>query len=77
MHALEVRLPNGVLRATPSTDPAYPGIDVEFIADNENTNDLSRPRVLIEQSEDTPLRALIWNNPRSEDYSEEIKLLLK
>lgn len=68
----------GKLIATPSTDPNYPGIDIEFIADKENPNDISNPRVLIEQiTEDTnkhTIRALLWNNPSQEDYSHKIEL---
>ena len=70
---LEVRLSNGVLRATPSCDSNYPGIDVEFIADDDTGADASRPRILIEKPIDEEhVRALIWHNKESEDYSTEI-----
>jgi hypothetical protein len=74
MEAMEVKVQGGILRATTTTDVEYPGIDVEFIADNEPENILSRPRVLIESpiSDKGNIRALIWNDPRSEDYTEEI-----
>ena len=78
LSAMEVAIPGGILRATESTDPDYPGIDVEFIAFEENyKNDrfLSRPRVLTEYSiEDNELRTLIWADETKEDYSEEIEL---
>lgn len=71
-HSLIVNVEGGYLRADPSQDPDYPGIDVEFIADNEPDDIYSRPRVLFEKPIDGSLRALIWNNPSSEDYEEEI-----
>ena len=74
--ALEIAVPGGFLRAIKSTDPEYPGIDVEFIASVENKHYgefLSRPRVLTEYSiEDNELRTLIWADKTSEDYSEDI-----
>lgn len=78
--ALTVRVKNGWLVATESPDPDYPGIDVEYIADNDSINIkdmLSRPRVLIEYPADgsDSLRALIWNNPHNEDYEEAVDLL--
>lgn len=74
--ALQIRLGNGYLVATISADPDYPGIDVEYVDDNEKETDLSRPRVLIESPIDDngAIRALVWNDSESEDYVEEIKL---
>lgn len=76
---ITVRVKNGFLVATPSTDPNYPGIDVEFVADTDTGAgaNMSRPRVLIEQpiNEDgnyETLRAIVWNNKHSEDYSNSI-----
>lgn len=79
-NALTVRVKNGWLVATKSSDPDYPGIDIEYVADNERVkaNDmLSRPRVLIEYPSKgvESLRALIWNNPHNEDYEEAVALL--
>ena len=76
MHVLQIRLPNGYLVVTISQDPNYPGIDVEYIDDNENEMDLSRPRVLVEApiEDNGAIRALIWNDPTNEDYEEEIEL---
>lgn len=75
-NTLQIRLPNGYLIATISQDPDYPGIDVEYVDDNDNVADLSRPRVLIEAPVDDNgrIRALIWNDPTNEDYEEEIEL---
>lgn len=72
-NVLIVKVNGGYFRAEPSQDPDYPGIDVEFISDTENEDDLSRPRVLFEYPiEDGELRVLVWNNPKNEDYEEEI-----
>ena len=73
-----VNLPGrGNLVATKSSDPDYPGIDVEFIPTTDNGENLSRPRVLIEWPNQTngSLRALIWDDPNSEDYTREVILL--
>lgn len=71
---LEVTLPNGTLVADKVSDPNYPGIDIEFIPDDEPEIPLStRPRILVERPiEDEQLRALIWSDPAKEDYTEEI-----
>lgn len=75
--AMEVKVPGGVLRATKSLDPEYPGVDIEFIAAAEDRSCgkfLSRPRVLMEYKiEDDELRTIIWADEKSEDYSEDIK----
>ncbi len=71
---MHTRVEGGYLAATICPDPDYPGIDVEYVADNDTGEDLSRPRVLIEYPIDGNLRALIWNNPKDEDYAEEIIL---
>ncbi len=71
---IHTRVKGGYLAATICPDPDYPGIDVEYVADNEDDKDLSRPRVLVEYPIDGSLRALIWNNPNDEDYTKEIVL---
>lgn len=75
VYALPIK--KGHLDIRVSTDPNYPGLDVEYISDVEeraiiNEDIKSRPRVLIKNAEDT-LRALIWGNPNSEDYSESVE----
>lgn len=73
---IAIRLQNGWLVATASQDLDYPGIDIEYVADLDNGQNLSRPRVLVECPKETnELRALIWDNPNSEDYTEDITLL--
>ena len=42
-----IPLANGVLRLDVSCDDDYPGLDIEFIP-NEERNIVTRPRVLIE-----------------------------
>jgi hypothetical protein len=69
---------NGHLDIWVSSDPDYPGLDIEYIDDGEAETGLSedyftRPRVLIECPKDSDrLRTLVWSNPRSEDYNSEI-----
>jgi len=68
-----VRIQGGHLVATEATDPDYPGIDVEFVPDSDNGEYASRPRVLFEKPvEDGELRALVWDDKNSEDYTNEI-----
>ena len=72
---LVVKVNGGHLVATISQDPHYPGIDIEYVSDKDNGENLSRPRVLVEWPRDDTLRALIWNNPNDEDYTKEISLI--
>lgn len=73
MESLMVKVEGGYLYATISGDLDYPGICVEFVADNENDNMLSRPTVLIEKPVDDELRVLVWTDEDNEDYTTEIK----
>ena len=73
MKNLKVRVKGGYLIATESGDTDYPGICVEFIADNESDDALSRPSVLIEKPIGGELRALIWDDEDKEDYTKEIR----
>lgn len=71
---IKVKTKSGYLWATDSGDIDYPGIDIEFIADNEDENAISRPRILFEYPayEDVKLRVLIWDDKDNEDYTREI-----
>ena len=69
---LRVKVEGGYLYATISADPYCPGICVEFVADDESDEDLSRPTVLIEKPLDDELRALVWDDKDNEDYTREI-----
>lgn len=63
----------GVFDVLISNDDEYPGVDVEFISENDDKlENVSRPRILLEQPVGKPLRILIWDNPDSEDYTREI-----
>lgn len=73
MDSLTVKVDGGYLYATISGDIDYPGICVEFVADNENDNILSRPTVLMEKPVDDDLRVLVWSDEEDEDYTTEIK----
>lgn len=55
-------------------DEAYRGIDVEVVLDEDDDNDVIRPRVVVEQTPDGTVRVLVWKNPNDEDYTEEIIL---
>lgn len=69
---IKVKTKGGYLWATDCGDIDYPGIDVEFIANNEDENALSRPRILFEHPTDGKLRVLIWDDKDNEDYTKEI-----
>ena len=69
---ISVNVDGGIIIARKSTDSNYPGIDVEFVADKENSENLSRPRVLFENPKNGELRALVWEDCNSEDYTNEI-----
>ena len=73
MKSLKVRVEGGYLIATESGDTDYPGICVEFIADNARDDALSIPSVLIEKPVGGDLRVLIWGDEDDEDYTTEIK----
>lgn len=72
---LNALVPGGKLNTTIVGDDVYPGMDIEYIPDDETEDDpLTRPRVLIEKPVETnKLRALIWADKDSEDYSHEIE----
>ena len=73
MESLKVRVDGGYLCATESGDTDYPGICVEFVADNERENAMSRPTVLVEKPTGDELRVLIWSDEDEEDYTSEIR----
>lgn len=70
--ALKVKVEGGYLYATISGDIDCPGICVEFVADNDNGEKLSRPTVLVERPVGDDLRALVWSDADDEDYTTEI-----
>ena len=73
MKKFEFRIDGGYFDVMISENPNYPGIDIEFVADDDEDKRASRPRVLFEKTIDGKPRALIWANKDLEDYSEEIE----
>lgn len=70
---IHVRLPKGRIIAELAQDSDYPGVDIEYVSDNEDDEPRTRPRVLIEYNrEANEFRVLVWADPNSEDYSDEI-----
>ena len=74
MKEFEFRIDGGYFYITVSEDPNYPGIDIEFVADDDEGKNASRPRIVFEKPIGGKLRVLIWANKDSEDYSDEIEL---
>jgi hypothetical protein len=72
MDSLMVKVEGGYLYATISGDIDYPGICVEFVADGDIGEYLSRPTILMEKPVGEDLRALIWDDKDEEDYTTEI-----
>lgn len=69
---LTVKVKGGYLYATISGDIDYPGICVEFVADDDSGEALSRPTILMEKPVGEELRALVWEDKNDEDYTAEI-----
>ena len=77
MEQIKVRIEGGCLIATATPDPDYPGIDVEFIPDNESGFGVSTPRILFEKPKGEQLRALIWADKDQEDYTNKVEFFYK
>ena len=73
MDSFTVKVDGGYLCATASGDVNYPGICVEFVADDDKGESASRPTVLIEKPVDDELRVLVWSDEDDEDYTTKIK----
>lgn len=69
---IKISMDGGYLAIDKSQNPDYPGIDIEFVPNNEKELLYTRPRVVIEKPKGEKLRCLIWNNKSSEDYSDKI-----
>lgn len=72
-----VKVKGGELVATKTVDPEYPGIDIEFVSDNDDDSALSRPRVLFECTKDGKLRVLVWADEDNEDYTHKVEFDIK
>ena len=71
---MEVETKNGKIVAS-EAGTEYPGIWLEYIDNNDNGQNLSRPQVLMEADPETGrVRLLIWDDPDQEDYTREIYL---
>ena len=72
----------GKLCAETNADPDYPGVDTEFIPDDENDRMYTRPRILIEKpvrnfpEQTGTLSVMLWTDPQSEDYTDKISICL-
>lgn len=70
---LYLKTDKGYFDLSVSPEPDYPGIDIEFISNEDKGDMASRPRVLFELEKNKNLRAVIWDNPCSEDYTRKIE----
>lgn len=69
---LNTLVPNGRLQTNTCGDDDYPGVDIEYIPDNESEypDVLTRPRVRIEKPVDSEiLAAMLWTDKNDEDYT--------
>lgn len=69
---IDILVEGGYIRANVAQDEDYPGIDVEFVPNEPQEDASSFPRVLFEKPKDDDLRALVWGDTQSEDYTDEI-----
>ena len=80
---VKIHTPKGFFEVMVSTDPEYPGVDVEIIPNSQiapkdkKKLTASRPRVVFELKEGETLRAVIWDDPDQEDYTKEIRFNLE
>ena len=73
---MEIKTKHGKLIATEAGDPDYPGIWLEYVDNEDNGQNLSRPQVLMEQEAETGnIRLLIWDDPKNECHTREIILV--
>lgn len=70
LHEIRVKVEGGYLVAWANQDSEYPGIDVEFRPDSCSCSTF--PRILMEKPVGQKLRALIWEDPESEDFTKEV-----
>lgn len=69
----KIRTDAGVFVVSESSDPNYPGIDVEFIADETPEEAVSNPRICFEYSaEERTLQAYAWSDMSNEDYTHKV-----
>lgn len=69
----EIRTDAGVFVISEAPDPNYPGVDIEFIADESQEDTVSNPRICFEYSaEDRTLQAYAWTDMSNEDFTHKI-----
>lgn len=72
MKSMIVIKSKGYFSIEESLDNNYPGVDIEFVSDDEIGQSISRPRILFEYPKDGRLRVLVWADRDSENYTNEI-----
>lgn len=76
IQVITVPVLGGEIRVTVCGDPNYPGVDVEYVADSDEGQNPSRPRVTMEMTMvdegSSLLRALVWTDPEKEGYTKVI-----
>lgn len=55
-----------------SESDEYPGLDIEFIPEDDDGTYGTCPRVLFECTPEGKVRLLIWDDKEKEDYTKEI-----
>lgn len=73
MEFIELKVEGGLLRVVVVDDPEYPGVDIGFIPKVDDGKNTTYPRILMEKPVGGKLRAFIWANKDSEDYSKKIE----
>lgn len=76
----DYRLPirDGFLDISISAEPNYPGIDIEYVSENEDENSWTRPRVVVENDNlENELRCLVWADRTSEDFTDYVCLICR
>ena len=73
MKFINLKVEDGLLRIVVDDDPEYPGVDIGFIPNVDDEKNTTYPRILIEKPVGGKLRAFVWVDKNSEDYSEKIE----
>lgn len=73
MEFIELKVEGGLLRVVVVDDPEYPGVDIGFVPNIDDGKIKTYPRILMEKPVGGKLRAFIWDDKNSEDYSEKIE----
>ena len=71
MDFINLKVEGGLLRIVVNDDPEYPGVDIGFIPNFDDGK--TYPRILMEKPVGEKLRAFVWADKNSEDYTEKIE----